>query len=155
MLQYPRQYMISSGVGKDENELVSFDNALISGRISNYNLLRVSSILPIGCKRAETIDKWEGSALLVAYGCISSNIPNERIASAVAIGIPEAENQVGVIMEYSGKCSGSEAEEMVREMAVKAMRNHGIACKEIQSSFTEAVVSGTDYVTAISFVAMW
>lgn len=155
MLQYPKKYMISSGVGRDVNELMSFDNALISGKISNYNLVRVSSILPIGCRVAENIDKLEGSALLVAYGCISSNTLNDRIASAVAVGIPEAENQVGIIMEYSGKCSESEAEKIVREMAVRAMRNHRIACKEIQSSSTEAIVTGTDYMTAISFVAMW
>ena len=155
MLQYPQKYMISSGVGSDVNDLISFDNALISGKISNYNLVRVSSILPIGCREAENIDKLEGSALFVAYGCISSNTLNERIASAVAVGIPEAENQVGVIMEYSGKCSRLDAERRVREMAGRAMRNHGIACKEIQSSSTEAIVTGTDYVTAISFVAMW
>lgn len=155
MLQYPQKYMISSGVGRDVNELISFDNALISGKISNYNLVRVSSILPIECKRTENIDKLEGSALLIAYGSISSNNLNEIIASAVAVGIPEAENQVGVIMEYTGRCTGSEAEKVVREMTVKAMRNHGIACKEIQSSSAEATVLGKDYVTAISFVAMW
>ena len=155
MLQYPQKYMISSGVGRDSHELVSFDNALISARIANYNLLRVSSILPIGCKQAGSVDKLEGSALLVAYGSRSSNTPNETISSAVSIGIPACESKVGVIMEYSGVCSAAEAEKIVREMAATAMSNHGIPCKEILSSSVEATVTGTDYVTVISSVAMW
>ena len=155
VLQYPQKYMISSGTGKSAHELVSFDNALISAKISNYNLLRVSSILPIGCKQTDTIDKLEGSALLVAYGSISSNTPNETIASAVSIGIPTSEGQVGVIMEHAGVCSAAEAESVVREMAATAMSNHGIMCKEILSSSVEATVTGTDYVTVISSVAMW
>lgn len=155
MLQYPRKYMITSGAGNAAYELVSFDNALISAKIANYNLLRVSSILPIGCKKTDAIDKMEGSALLVAYGSISSNTPNETIASAISIGIPASNGQVGVIMEHAGVCSASEAERIVREMAATAMSNHGIPCREILSSSVQATVTGTDYVTVISSVAMW
>ena len=50
MSSYPNSYMLTSGKGFDEDELVSFDNALISAKISGYNLVRVSSILPIGCE---------------------------------------------------------------------------------------------------------
>lgn len=155
MLQYPQKYMISSGVGKAEHELVSFDNALISAQIANYNLLRVSSILPIGCKQTDVIDKSEGSALLVAYGSVSSNTPKETIASAVGVGIPVSDSQVGVIMEHAGACSAADAEKIVREMVATAMSNHGILCKEILCSSVEATVTGTDYMTVISSVAMW
>ena len=51
---YPKHFYIASGVGRDMYELVSFDNALINAGLSNYNLLRVSSILPTGCKQKET-----------------------------------------------------------------------------------------------------
>ena len=49
----------------------------------------------------------------------------------------------------------SEAERIVREMAATAMSNHGIPCREILSSSVQATVTGTDYVTVISSVAMW
>ena len=46
VLEYPTEYRLSSGTGTSPHELVAFDNALLSAGISNYNLLKVSSILP-------------------------------------------------------------------------------------------------------------
>ena len=155
MLQYPRNYMISSGTASASHQLVSFDSALIDAGISNYNLLRVSSILPIGCSKKEHIDIKEGSALLVAYGSISSNIPGETIASAIGIGIPQHESDVGVIMEYADRCSSQTAEHIVHDMVLAAMKNHGILCSKVQLSSVEATVSEGQYVSVISSVAMW
>ena len=65
---YPKNYMISSGIGKDQNyELVAFDSALGNAKLANYNLLRVSSILPSNCVKEDTVKVKEGSPLLVAY----------------------------------------------------------------------------------------
>ena len=155
MLPYPTKFRICSGAAEAKQELVAFDKALIAAGISNYNLLRVSSILPIGCQQAETVDKLEGSALLVAYGSRSSNVPGETISSAVGIGLPAEEGRVGVIMEFSGVCGAAVAEESVRQMVGAAMENHGIACREILTSSTEAVVPSDGYVSVISAVAMW
>lgn len=154
MMPYPKYYKISSGAASATQRLVSFDAALIEAGISNYNLLRVSSILPIECTRKAEIDKLEGSALLVAYGSFSSNIPGQKIASAVGVGIPKDKTQVGVIMEYAAEGDAKTAEAVVREMVEQAMKNHGILCEEIQTSSAEAtVVEG--YATVISALAMW
>ena len=154
MMPYPKYYKISSGTASATQRLVSFDAALIEAGISNYNLLRVSSILPIGCIPKDEIDKKEGSALLVAYGSISSNVPGQRIASAVGVGIPKDKTQVGVIMECAAEGNAKTAEDTVREMVEQAMKNHGIPCEEIQTSSAEAtVVDG--YATVISALAMW
>lgn len=155
MLMYPTKFTISSGTAAAQHRLVAFDKALIAAGISNYNLLRVSSILPIGCKQVQAVDKKEGSALLVAYGTISSKVPGTMIASAVSIGIPEQEGQVGVIMEFAGECDALTAEQTVRQMAAEAMLNHGIRCREILVSATEAVVPQDGYTVVISAVAMW
>lgn len=155
MLPYPQKFKISSGVAVAKQELVAFDKALIDAGISNYNLLRVSSILPIGCVQADTVDKLEGSALLVAYGSYSSNIPGETIASAVGIGMPKDKKQVGVIMEFAGVSDATAAEETVRQMVRDAMENHGIACKEILASSVEATVTAGEYASVISSVALW
>jgi len=155
MLPYPQKYKISSGAASAKHELVAFDKALIKAQISNYNLLRVSSILPIGCTQEDVIDKQEGSALLVAYGTRSSNIPGETIASAVGVGIPMVPNQVGVIMEYAGVCDATTAEKTVREMVDIAMANHRIECKEILTSSIDATVTEGEYASVISSVALW
>lgn len=155
MLQYPKNYMLSSGSASASRKLVAFDAALINAGISNYNLLRVSSILPIGCTRKNSVEKKEGSALLTAYSSISSNTLGETVASAVGVGIPADPERVGVIMEYSGVCDAKEAVQTVSEMVETAMQNHGIPCKEIQTSSISATVTGDEYVYVISSVAMW
>ena len=155
MLTYPKRFKISSGAAASKQELVAFDKALVDAGISNYNLLRVSSILPIGCTQADVIDKPEGSALLVAYGSYSSNRPEETIASAVGIGVPKGKNQIGVIMEFADVCNAVVAEEAVRQMICDAMENHGIACEEIIISSAEATVTAGEYTSVISSVALW
>lgn len=155
MLPYPKKFKIDSGSATAKQDLVAFDKALISAGISNYNLLRVSSILPIGCQQAEVVDKKEGSALLVAYGTYTSNIPGETIASAIGIGIPEDANQVGVIMELAGVYTAEEATKQVHQMVCDAMENHGIACKKVMTSSEEMIVPEGQWASVISAVAMW
>ena len=155
MLSYPKKFKISSGAATAEQELVAFDKALIDAGISNYNLLRVSSILPIGCHLTDTLDKLEGSALLVAYGSISSDVPGETIASAVGVGVPKDKKRVGVIMEFAGVTEAKNADEIVRKMVSDAMKNHGIDCEEILSSSVEKTVIAGEYASVISSVVLW
>lgn len=155
MLEYPCKFMISSGVGVAEEKLLSFDNALITASISNFNLLKVSSILPVNCKRADRIDIPEGSALLTAYGTLSSDTPGEVIASAVGVGIPKQSGDIGMIMECAGACTKEYVEALVYKMVKKAMDNHNIPCKEILCSSIEKVVPEKEFVTVISAVTLW
>ncbi len=155
MREYPSNYLLASGVGSSFWELVAFDNALISAGISNYNLLKVSSILPAGCVERDGLTLLEGSAVLTSYGTISSNICGEQIASAVAVGIPADEDSVGVIMEYAGRCDAETAETVAREMVREAMRNHGIRCREIKSNSAEAIAEDGAYTTVISALVFW
>ena len=155
MLAYPKHYLLSSGIGADEYPLVAFDSALLSAGISNYNLLKVSSILPRHCEPSPRLDLREGSALLVAYSSVSTEEEGALIASAVAVGIPEDPDQVGVIMECSGHYDAQTADRLARDMAERAMRNHGIPLKEIRSSSIEAVGTGGKTVTVISALSLW
>ncbi|MBQ6628910.1 MAG: arginine decarboxylase, pyruvoyl-dependent [Methanobrevibacter sp.] len=155
MSNYPQSYMLSSGKGFDEDELVSFDNALISAKISGYNLVRVSSILPIGCEEKKNVECIEGSIVYTAYGSVSTYTEGERIASAVAVGIPKDNNKHGIIMEFSGQCDASTAERKVIKMVEKAMKNHSIECKEILTSAIDAIGSIGGCVTIVSALTMW
>lgn len=152
---YPQNYHISSGKGNSTFELVSFDKALIDAGISNYNLLRVSSILPSGCKKCLTIDLKQGSPLLVAYGTISSNEAGRLISSAVGIGIPFNNSDIGIIMEYSGFTEANEAEETVKQMIIDSMNNHNVKLNQIELSSIEGIVPESGFLSVISSVALW
>lgn len=157
MLEYPTQYLLRSGHGKADYALLAFDNALISAGLANYNLLKISSILPAGCMEAKELElrDGEGSALLVAYGSISSDTPGDLIASAIAVGIPKEIGRVGVIMEVAGHFDAKTADKEARKMVELAMKNHGIALAEIKSSSIEKRVEGGKHACVISALAMW
>lgn len=152
---YPKFFRISSGKGYSKHQLVAFDNALINAGISNYNLLKVSSILPIGCKQLEAVNLKKGSPLLTAYATISSNTPGERIATAVAVGIPSNLDDIGIIMEYGEIGVAKHAEEVVREMVAESMLSHGIDYSEIASSSIDGVIDNEGYLSLISAIVLW
>lgn len=134
--------------------LLLFDNALINAGMSNYNLLKVSSILPINCTQEKSISLVEGSPLLVAYGSITSNLLGSTISSAVSIAVPQNNNEIGIIMEFSGYCNKILAEQEVENMAERAMHYHNISIKKIICSSIETIVEH-DYHTVFSGVALW
>ena len=154
-MRYPESYFISSGKGRSKHQLVAFDKALCDAGIANYNLLKVSSILPAGATKVDKIGLREGSPLLTAYARIDSNSPGDRIATAVGVAIPCDNNDVGVIMEHSGHYTATEAENHIRAMCAEAMKNHGIEYNEILVSSIDAVVDDDNYLSLISAIAFW
>lgn len=155
------EYAMGKGVGVSEKRLPSFDKALLDAGVGNYNLVRLSSILPAHCRAVpiEDITKHikEGSLLPTAYSTITSQHPGEMIASAMAIGFPEDESHVGVIMEYSAKgCSAAMAELAVIDMVREAFVERGWELKNIKTVSIDALV-GEDgaAVTTFACVAEW
>lgn len=148
-----KNYYITSGSGKSQYKLVAFDKALIEAGISNYNLVRVSSILPASCFRRDNIDVEFGSPLHTAYAVAYSDKQGEKIATAVAVGIPKSNSDIGIIMEAVGT-SAIETEETAKNMVIEAMDNHGIILDHIEASSTEAVVE-RGFISLVSAVSLW
>ena len=153
---YPDRFFITSGCGNSKFKLVAFDEALRAAQIADYNLIKISSILPKGCQLSEPKElPVKGAGLSTAFGSISSNEKGVQIASAVAVAIPEDVAEVGVIMEYSGYCNAQFAEEQVRMMAEEAMKNRCRRVKEILSSSVEGVSDGEMFTSVISAICIW
>lgn len=148
-------YYISAGKGRSNYKLVAFDNALISAGISNYNLLKVSSILPAKCKRKSSIEVEFGKSLLTAYASISSNCNGERISACVAVGIPKNKDEIGIIMEYSDYATEAHVKNICVNMVIEAMKNHSIEIAEVISSSISGVVMEEEYLSLISAIALW
>lgn len=97
--QTPQHYKIASGLGFSSRELVAFDNALINAGISDYNLIKISSILPAGAQEEPEIGATKGSIIPTAFRTVSTNRCNVIVQTGVAVGIPKDRTKVGVIME--------------------------------------------------------
>lgn len=143
------------GIGKDsKSELISFDTALCSAGIGDYNIVRVSSILPPKAVKKNSIEVSKGSVLYVAYAT-ATIYGAGRIASAISVGIPKSPLEIGVIMEYSAPNDKNSVIECSREMVKKSMKFRGIALKEILSVGVEKVQEEQQYLTTFSGIVLW
>ncbi len=100
----PTKVFFTKGVGIHKEKLASYEAALRSAGIAQFNLVRVSSIFPPGCKK---ISKEEGLKLLkpgqIVYCVISSNQtnePNRLIAASVGCAIPYDPQKYGYLSEH-------------------------------------------------------
>jgi len=100
----PKQLFLTKGMGRHKERLTSFEMALRSANIAQYNLVKVSSILPPGCK---IISKEKGLKALspgeIVFCVMSENSTNEPhrlIASSVGIAIPREQKEYGYLSEH-------------------------------------------------------
>jgi len=144
---------VGAGVGVSAFELLSFDRALRQAGFADYNLLRVSSILPPGVQPRAVLEVPKGALLPTAYGVFSSREEGRVIAAAVSLAFPTDPRAVGVIMETEGYMTEQEAREAVAAMAEEAMedRNLRIARLEIVSAAATVEL----YTTVFAGVALW
>lgn len=151
-MNIPKHYTIVSGKGFSKYKLVAFDNALLNAGIGDYNLVKVSSILPARCQYEKNIDIVKGSVVYAAYSTVTVK-EKQKITTAVAAAIPSNDDESGVIFESFS--DSDDAENDVCNMCMEAMENRNKNIKEIKS--TSITVSGKSggYVSGISAVIMW
>ena len=152
---YLQNYVIRTGTGSGTDKLAAFDRALISAGVSNYNIIKVSSILPPNCKQQSKILLLKGSILPSAFEAIYSNKIGNIISASVGIGIPSNNDNIGVIMKYSSFSKKNESEKFVRELVVQAMQDREIPFSEILSVAVECSVVTDKFYCAFATVSMW
>ena len=146
--------LVSGASVDNEFEIISFDNALINAKVSDYNILKVSSILPANCRYLPVIQNCKGSILHMAYASYTQK-GTGIISSAVAVGIPAESHNIGVIMEYSCFKGQRHCINTVETLVQSAMKNRDILIKEIMSIGCEAKLSKELYSTTFAGIAMW
>lgn len=150
-----RKFYINSGIGYGNSYLTSFDDALLQTGVGNYNLIRVSSILPAGAVRQKSVDIEEGSQLHIAYAKISSCNLGEVISAAVSVGIPVNKSNIGVIMELALYDKEKATVEKVEAMVKEAMENRRYEIEQIVTCSCEAITTENGYTTVFAGIAMW
>jgi len=121
----PKRIFLTKGVGKHREKLSSFEMALRSAGIAQFNLVRVSSIFPPHCK---LITRQAGEKLLkpgqILYVVMSENATNEPhrlVAASVGVAIPKDRSQYGYLSEHhsfgqTDKHAGDYAEDLAATM---------------------------------------
>lgn len=148
----PKYYTIVSGKGESKYRLVAFDNALLNAGIGDYNLVRVSSIIPSGCIFQNTIDVMKGSIIYAAYAEMIIK-EGQSGSTAVAVALPENPMQNGVIFEEA--TADSNAKDIAINMCEEAMHSRNRSLLEIKCS--SQIIKGIPgkYICGVSAVIMW
>lgn len=102
----PKEVFFTKGVGRHKNRLQSFELALRHAGIEKGNLVRVSSILPPGCR---IIPKNKGLAKLAAgevtfvvLAEASTDEPSRLVGAGIGLAQPSRGEQYGYISEHHG-----------------------------------------------------
>ncbi len=150
----PNIYTIKAAAAEGFSELNAFDVALLKSGVGNTNLVKMSSILPPNCKKKESIELPLGDLVPVAYAALTSSKKGQRIAAAVAIGIPKDKTKNGLIMEFEDyDITKEQAEEHVRKMAEWGMRYRGYEIERIESIAVDHVVE--EHGAVFACVVLW
>ena len=121
----PKQVFLTKGVGRHREKLTSFEMALRAAGIEKYNLVKVSSIFPPGCR---IISRERGLKHLspgeVVFCVMSENSTNEShrlIGASVGLAVPKEKTEYGYLSEHHGfgqneENAGDYAESLAAEM---------------------------------------
>ena len=126
----PSRMFLVRGVGVHEAKLNSFELALRKAGIAEYNLVRVSSILPPGCRIiGREAGLKELSAGQIVFAVLSENATNEPhrlVAASVGVAIPKDRKRYGYLSEHHSfgqteRQAGDYAEDMAAEMLATSL----------------------------------
>ena len=153
IIKTPTHYFLVSGASEGFTSLNAFDGALLRAGIGDTNIVKMSSIVPPRCQLISPVPLPPGSLVPTAYASITSDVPGQIIASAVAVALPKEPHFPGLIMEYSGRGSKAEIEEMVRQMALDGMKLRKREIKDLKSMAVEHKVQKVG--ATLAAVVLW
>ncbi len=121
----PTKIFFTKGVGIHREYLSSFELALRDAKIEKYNIVSVSSIFPVGCKKISLEEGLKelkpGQIIHAVMARNATNEPNRLIASSIGVAIPADKTMYGYLSEHhpygeTGKFSGEYAEDLAASM---------------------------------------
>ena len=121
----PTQLFFTKGVGVHKEYLASFELALRDAGIEKFNIVTVSSIYPVGCKKI-TREKGlqylqPGQIIHAVMARNATNEPNRLIASSIGVAIPADKKMYGYLSEHhpfgeNDEVAGDYAEDLAASM---------------------------------------
>ncbi len=138
------QIIISSGTGEGPTPSAAFDAALVEAGVSNYNLLRLSSVIPpqsvLRRGKFSAPSKEYGHRLYVVLACHTETEKN-RAAWAGLGWTQEKGADRGLFVELHGR-SKRAVEKAIDETLVAMIANRSIAYGPIETEIVGIVCRG-------------
>jgi len=121
----PKYVFFTKGVGVQREKLASFEAALRDAGIEKFNLVRVSSIFPPGCKimtRRRGLDHLQpGQIVFCVMAETATNEPGRQMAASIGLAVPADGRHYGYLSEHhsfgeTGTKAGDYAEDLAATM---------------------------------------
>ncbi len=100
----PKKIFFTKGVGREKEYLASFEAALRNANIEKYNIVTVSSIFPVGCKRITLehglTELSPGQIVHAVMARNSTNEPGRQIAASIGVARPKDKSMYGYLSEH-------------------------------------------------------
>lgn len=113
----PKKFFVTSGSGEDNNSaLNAFDRALLRAKITQCNLVNVSSILPPDAEEIEPVYITPGTITFAVLARMSGH-SGDRISAGIGWGRIEnkAGDNYGIVAEDHGNSSKRYTNKILRE----------------------------------------
>ena len=126
----PKALFFTKGKGIHKDHLTSFELALREARISDLNLVTVSSIKPPKCKILGISEGRKyllsGQITFAVMARSSTKEPNRLIAASIGLANPKEDDKYGYLSEHhstgeTAQKAGDYAEDMAMEMLATTM----------------------------------
>lgn len=136
---------LTKGTGTGDTKIAAFDAALFEAGIANYNLIRLSSIIPPGSKieigKYETPPDEFGHKLYIVYACEIQNEVGKEAWAGVGWTIAQDGSSKGLFTEHEGH-SEQEVTNLVTETLTSMVTYRPEQYGEIQYEVTGITCTG-------------
>jgi arginine decarboxylase len=123
----PTKFFFTQGTGYHEKELRAFEQALRDAKVETLNLVKVSSVIPPGCKRISREEGMKhmrpGQIAFAVQAQSQTNEPGQIISAAIAMAQPEDDRIHGYMTELEGVI-GRTKEDVTQDVEEMAIENH-------------------------------
>jgi len=145
----PKRIVLTAGSGVGTTPVNAFDAALLDGGVGDLNLVKVSSIVPVGAEVMLLKDRSEehiarlakGTIVPAVYGMMFGEKAGQRIASALAVGLPRESGKNGVIFEAATFGDKTMAETIATDMVKEALASRGVGAYEVLTVSAELTIN--------------
>lgn len=135
MWTIPNTAIVTSGAGTGSTPLNAFDKALLNAGIGNFNLIKVSSVLPplANVYSLSELNELQlpapGQIVPCVYNSFFGDIPGTVISSAIAVAKPLSGKHNGMIFESGNMVDEDTIRKLVSEMVTESMdvREYGLS----------------------------
>jgi len=121
----PTKLFLTKGMGRHREKLTSFEMALRDAKIADFNLVRVSSIIPPRCRivplEAGLQSLSKGEIIYCVLSEAASDEPHRLVAASIGLANPRDESIHGYLSEHHSfgqneKIAGDYAEDLAAYM---------------------------------------